>query len=156
MKKYLLAALLFVSAVNFYAADFNQDGLYYNIKSLTDLTVELVAPDYGHYNGNITVPRTVEYLSRTFKVTGINSEAFSGCDIATLSIQDNIISVGNLNFGNVKEFRIEDGDEPLKIEKDKEYWYWNNYEDMSVYIGRDISPDMNRLEGFKGMSGATA
>ena len=138
MKKISLIALMLATLLNIHAADFNNDGLYYNILSLSDLTVELAAPGNGYYSGDITVPRTVEYMSRTFNVTSINSTAFKGCNINTLTITDGIKEVGELSFGNVTNLRIEDSDIQLTINYSYSYegiWEGNI---EHVYMGRKI------------------
>lgn len=130
-------------AFNSHAADIVDNGLYYNIISLSDLTVELVQPDNGHYSGNITIPETIEYMSRTFTVTGINKNALSNCNIGTLSIKDNIKSIGELRgIGSINTFRIEDSDIPLEMEENASEWSWYYQKDpMTVYIGRNIVTD---------------
>lgn len=131
-------------AVNSHASDFVENGLYYNIISLSDLTVELAQPDNGHYSGDIIIPETVEYMSRTFSVTGINGYALSECNIGTLSFKDNIKSIGRLSIGSINTFRIEDSDIPLEMEENAHEWSWNYYnqrDPMSVYIGRNIVTD---------------
>ncbi len=48
MKKITLTALCLAAVLSSMASDFNVDGYYYNITSLTDLTFELAQPDKGH------------------------------------------------------------------------------------------------------------
>ncbi len=144
MKNYILTILCLAMAVNSHASDFVENGLYYNITSLSDLTVELAQPDNGHYSGDIIIPETVEYMSRTFSVTGINSDALSECNIGTLSFKDNIKSIGELSIGSVNTFRIEDSDIPLEMAENAYYWYWHHQRDpMSVYIGRNFVTDFD-------------
>lgn len=131
-------------AVNSHASDFVENGLYYNITSLSDLTVELAQPDNGHYSGDIILPETVEYMTRTFKVTGINEYALSECNIGTFSFKDNIKSIGYLRIGSINTFRIEDSEIPLEMEGGTQQWHWiyyNQRDPMSVYIGRNIVTD---------------
>lgn len=138
MKKMFLLALSLVSALSGFASDFNVDVFYYNITSLSDLTVELAKPDDGVYTGDITIPRTVEYLSRTFSVTGINYEALDNSNIGTLSINDNIKELHNFNGGGtIQNLRIEDSTDTLFI-SGRFSGTINN-----VYIGRDIRKDEN-------------
>ena len=73
--------------------DFEVDGIFYNITSMSDLEVEVTYNEIGHrdiyspgqwtceltnnsYSGNVTIPSTVNYNNRTFTVARIGEEAF--------------------------------------------------------------------------------
>ena len=71
------------------AYDFEVDGIYYNITSMSDLTVEVThattfPPEHGSascknttpYSGTIVIPENVNYQNRTFTVIGIGDAAF--------------------------------------------------------------------------------
>ena len=101
MKKILLIAMLIIVANNVKAHDFEVDGYYYNFVSIPDLTVALtyegdetdankISPSYS---GDVTIPKTVEYLGKTFNVIGINANAFANCNIGTLTIPNTIQGV---------------------------------------------------------------
>ena len=143
MKRLFLMTLVLAATINMSA--FDKDGLYYSITSLSELTVELVAPTNSSYVGDVTVPKTVEYMSRTFNVTSISETAFKGCNVNKLTITDGIKKIDKLIFGKVKSFILEDSDEPLVIEDaDEDYscgLSLQNDNGMSVYIGRDIKND---------------
>ena len=76
MKKLFLSAMLAISATCVNAYDFEANGMYFNIVSLSDLTAELTRGDYTdvsadnmptkRYSGDFVVPQTVEYSGRTF------------------------------------------------------------------------------------------
>ena len=89
--KNLWMAVAMLCSFNFASAyDFEVDGIYYNITSMADLTVEVTSNgkyeefyDYGYYwknttpySGHITIPSTVNYNNRTFEITGIGIAAF--------------------------------------------------------------------------------
>lgn len=86
MKKFLsiIVVALCVTHTAF-AYDFESDGFYYNILSLSDLTVQVTCSDVENesenktatYSGDITIPKTVDYSGRTFTVTSINKYAFT-------------------------------------------------------------------------------
>ena len=67
-----IAALLCSITVSGY--DFKVDGIYYNITSFTDLTVEVTYREgYSNvYRGTVTIPSRVTY----YKVTSIGVGAF--------------------------------------------------------------------------------
>ena len=76
IKTFILSCLLAIIAIHANAedVDFVVDGLGYRITSTTDLTVEVVqGPDLAV----VTVPSTVVFNKRTFRVKGIGSWAFS-------------------------------------------------------------------------------
>jgi len=139
--------LCFFAALSSSAYDFEKDGFYYNITSLSDLTVELTKPDNGGYSGDITVPETVEWSSRVFSVTGINETAFSKCNIGTLSIKDNIRKMGRMSWGTIQSFRFEDSEIPLELDEYADEWYWYSGSVDNVYIGRYITAWRARLFG---------
>lgn len=76
IKTFILSCLLAIIAIHANAedVDFVVDGLGYRITSTTDLTVEVVQ---GPDQAVVTVPSTVVFNKRTFRVKGIGSWAFS-------------------------------------------------------------------------------
>lgn len=76
VKTFILVMLLAFTAFPAIAedADFTVDGFSYAITSTTDLTVMVVK---GPDQAVVTVPSTVVFNKRTFRVKGIGSEAFS-------------------------------------------------------------------------------
>ena len=75
MKK-LLVTIMMLLPMMAYAYDFEKDGIYYNITSLQDLTVDVTSGD-NSYSGNITIPESVIYADKVFKVTGIAERGFA-------------------------------------------------------------------------------
>ena len=132
------------------AYDFEKDGFYYNITSVTDLTVQLTtsgeASEYGDiiatYSGDIVVPRTVEYSNRTFTVTSINPYAFIGCSLPSLTIPETIVDIDKSgdNMGLAGVFGrliIEDSDTPIHCFRALVSCF-NGDVTESVYLGRNI------------------
>ena len=74
-KTFILSCLLALAAFPATAkdADFTVDGFGYSITSTTPLTVEVVS---GPDEAVVTVPSTVVFNNRTFRVTGISNDAF--------------------------------------------------------------------------------
>ena len=114
MKKLLLLKLLALvaclsSALSATAYSFKSGGIYYNITSSTNKTVEVTysgnsssTPDY---TGALTIPSTVTYGGVTFTVTAIGEEAFANYEsayqmsqITSISLPNTIISIGNSAF----------------------------------------------------------
>lgn len=143
--------MLIIVANNVKAHDFEVDGYYYDFISIPDLTVALTYKgeydgyDWGNispsYSGDVTIPKTVEYLGKTFNVIYINEQAFTNCYIGTLTIPNHIqaiISWDNTDlslYGLACTFQhlvIEDGETELRV--DRSLIYGDVTE--SVYLGR--------------------
>ena len=91
-----VVVLLCSSTVNAY--DFEVDGIYYNIVSLTDLTVEVTSGD-NEYSGEVVIPSTVTYKSKVLTVTAIGDYAFWGCkSITAITIPEGVTSIGYSAF----------------------------------------------------------
>ena len=93
----LTIAMLFFSLVSS-AYDFEVDGIYYNILSEMDKTVEVTSGDVK-YTDDVTIPSTVDYNSETYSVTGIGTKAFYMCSSLTyIDIAESVTSIGNRAF----------------------------------------------------------
>ena len=91
-----VATLLFSATASAY--DFEVDGFYYNIISLSDLTVEVTAGD-NKYSGKLIIPSTVTYKSKTLTVTSIGGYAFDGCSgLTSITIPNSVTSIGDDTF----------------------------------------------------------
>lgn len=105
------------------AYDFEVDGIYYSVVSLSDLTCSVVSGD-TQYEGEVVIPGTVSYKNKTLTVvsignstfqnntrltsvitpntiTSIGSQAFYGCEsLAKITIGHSVISIGASAFSN--------------------------------------------------------
>ena len=159
MKKILLIAMLIIVANNVKAHDFEVDGYYYDFVSIPDLTVVLTHKgednDYWEkispsYSGDVTIPKTVEYLGKTFNVIGFKGSAFANCQIGTLTIPNTIRSIHTHSFvgANIQHLIIEDGETPL---------YWSSLSDgnvtESVYLGRELDDGFTTIVEYYDLGG---
>lgn len=122
--------------------DFEKDGCYYNILSISDRTVQLTCKgdendEYNNhiatYSGNFRVPETVEYSNRTFTVTSIHPLAFINCNLGTLTIPASIVTMGgDYSYGTCRNLIIVDSEIPLNGRYIMEQVY------NSVYLGRNL------------------
>lgn len=80
--------------------DFEEDGIYYKITSEGKVSVCNATSVYSFsYQGHITIPTTVTHEGVTYKVTGIDEYAFSGCSGLTgVTIGAYVTSIGNHAF----------------------------------------------------------
>jgi hypothetical protein len=100
MKKIFLSLVLAMVSLSVFAYDFFVDGMYFNITSRENLTVEVSHKDFhGNYSGDIIIPKKVIYNGQTYTVTAIGDDAFNNCDyLISLTIPVTITSKGNRVF----------------------------------------------------------
>ena len=107
-KHILLTAVMLLSSLSLSAHDFVKNGIYYNIPEELDFADPVVSVtfmgryynDYkNEYRGHVTIPSTVTYLGRTYRVTSIGAYAFYECDALTsVSIPNSVTSIGAWAF----------------------------------------------------------
>lgn len=98
LKKIFLMAICMTIAIASHAYDFEVNGIYYNITSLQEKTVEVT---YGgkYYSGDIIVPHTVEYSDITFTITRLGDKAFMYCsEMTSIQIPNTVITLGSYIF----------------------------------------------------------
>ena len=145
-----IAVLLFSLTANAY--DFEVDGIYYNIISVTDSTVKVTGGD-NKYIGEIIIPSTIIYKSRTLKVVAVGDQAFNDCDsltnitipntvtsigeyafsgcsgLANITIPNSVTTIENFAFNgctSLKELHIEDGETILELGYSLKYNGYSN------------------------------
>ncbi|MBR1946616.1 MAG: leucine-rich repeat domain-containing protein [Bacteroidaceae bacterium] len=100
--KTMAVTLLLLCRMVASAHDFEVDGIYYNIISSSDFTVGVTYEDdlfEYEYRGEVVIPATVTYNSKTYSVTSIGNYAFNGCDgLTSITIPNSVTSIGNYAF----------------------------------------------------------
>ena len=90
-----------------YYCDFSVNGIYYQYVSGTTDEVAVSYDNYetGRYGGNYTnysgyvsVPATVTYNGKTYKVTAVSDHAFQECSVTTVILPNTIKSIGYAAF----------------------------------------------------------
>lgn len=101
MKKLLALFLLILSLLkieNAKAYDFCVDGIYYNVLSFDDLTVEVTHGD-NKYTGTVIVPQTVVYMGRSLSVISIGEKSFEyNKDLVSIKLPEGIQSISKGAF----------------------------------------------------------
>ena len=96
--KKLMTALLLLCCTAASAQYFEVDGIYYNILSSEDKTVELTSGS-NKYTGAVTIPASVTYKSITYSVTSIGQSTFYNCtDLTSIEIPSSVTSIGGSAF----------------------------------------------------------
>ncbi len=121
MRRIIFSAILAMFFICGRAYDFEVNGYYYNIISLTDRTVSLTYDESVYedgwinpvYTGDFRVPGSVEYSGKLFSVIEIDKSAFCGAILGTLTIPENIIRA-KISAKGIEKLVIEDSDVPLE------------------------------------------
>lgn len=96
----LFVILLFITNISLSAYDFEANGIYFNVKSLDDMScVVTCGESNGGYSGELTIPSSVVYKNRDFSVVGIEKSAFKNCvKLCKVDIPETVSSVGDEAF----------------------------------------------------------
>ena len=78
IKQWLITVAVLLCSATASAYDFEVDGIYYKVLSFSDLTVEVTYGD-NKYSGEVIIPSTVSYKSKTLTVRSIGINAFKYC-----------------------------------------------------------------------------
>ena len=95
--KHLFTMLLALVAATASAQDFEVDGIYYNILSEDDRTVE-VTENPNDYAGDVVIPGEVTYDGSTYSVTTIGDWAFYYCDDLKSISMPSVTTIGDIAF----------------------------------------------------------
>lgn len=106
-KHWLLTVAVLLCSLTVNAYDFEVDGIYYGILSSTELTVSVTyrgnySSEYSdEYNGYVTIPSTVVYDNKTYRVASIGDYAFAGCrNLISVLISDGVKTIEKSAFSD--------------------------------------------------------
>lgn len=99
--------LCILSALDVSAYDFKVNGIYYNILSSKDKTVEVTYIGYKEettstYSGYVSLSPSVTYNGNTYSVNSIGEHAFYNDDITKIIIPNSVTSIGRSAFYGCK------------------------------------------------------
>ena len=103
----LILLVMAVGTTSVYAYDFEKDGIYYNILSSEDRTVEVTYRNYSgdSYSGEIVIPQMVTFEGRTYRVTTIGVLAFYYCNALTSVEMPSVTTIGVQAFLSCRALR---------------------------------------------------
>lgn len=100
--KRLLVFFIALSAGSFsaFGYSFMTDGIFYNITSTSNLTVEVTyGSSYGQYFDVVEIPQKTTYKGKYYTVTRIGKNAFSGCSgLTRVIIPQTVTSIESYAF----------------------------------------------------------
>ncbi|MBE6268684.1 MAG: leucine-rich repeat domain-containing protein [Bacteroidales bacterium] len=101
IKHLLITIAMLLCSATANAHDFEVDGIFYNIIYANDLTVAVTYKGNSsdeisnEYSGEVIIPSTVSYKSKTLTVTSIGGGAFWDCDgLTSITIPNSVTSIG--------------------------------------------------------------
>ena len=156
--KSLLAIFCLLCSANASAYDFEVDGIYYDVVSLTEFTCKVVKEnDKSLYRGDIVIPEKVNYNGKELTVVEIADRVFNKCsDLTSISIPKTISSISDYMFSGcsaLEHVKFEDGETILELGRGSSasngqyYGLFTNCPVTSLYLGRDLSYNRS-LNGY--------
>ena len=105
--KHLFTALLLLCTTVVTAHDFVVGGIYYNVLSEEEKTVEVTykGTSYNQYSneytGSVVIPQSVVYNGKVYSVTSIGNDAFVFCSgLTSVTIPNSVTSIGKYAFND--------------------------------------------------------
>ena len=151
IKQILITVAVLLCSATANAYDFEVDGIYYNILSMSDLTVEVTKGD-NEYSGEVIIPSIVSYKSKALTVTSIGSYAFDDCSgLTSVTIGNSVTYIGNYAFifcTSLKDLRIEDGETTLLLGYNSNKGLFYDCPLESLYLGRNIQYETGYSSGY--------
>ena len=135
--KSLCLILLILAAGTMDAQNFEVNGIYYNVLSEEEGTVEVTR---GDYSGDVVIPAEVSHAGTTYRVTTIGDYAFQFCSSLTSVSMPSVTTIGSSAFNSCESLISVDMPSVTTI-GDYAFYYCNALTSVSmpsvVTIGED-------------------
>lgn len=129
---------LFGFGTNASAFDFESRGIYYNVISETENTVNVTCNDTDLYTDDVNIPSEVDYKGKTYVVKGIDESAFADCSsLVSVNLPSTIESIGESAFSDcemLKSIVI-----PNSVKSIGDYAFWNCSALESVVLPNNVN-----------------
>jgi len=103
--------------------DFEVDNVYYNVLSMTDMTVEVTRGE-NKYTGDVFIPSKVNYKGRNFDVVRVGESAFSYCyNLKSVKLSDSLKRIEDYGFNECKS--LSNVELPNNLENIGAYVFYN-------------------------------
>ena len=136
LKLWALATLVMAGVCPALAADFEVDGICYNIIGGNE--VEVTSPDSVKYAGEVFIPSTVVSEGTTYHVTRIGRNAFYSCkDLTLVDIPEGVTSLGFQAFCSCTA--LENVDLPNSLVTLEDYAFYGCSSFTSFNIPRNVA-----------------
>ncbi len=100
MKKYSFLLFLLIIPFEFCAQTFNVNGINYQLRE-NKIEVEVTFDTINKYQGHITIPNSIQWQGKTYKVTALGISAFKDCSkLTSVNLPEGLKSIGNRAFAN--------------------------------------------------------
>ena len=98
--KSIFTLIFSLCSANMLSYDFEVDNVYYNVLSMTDMTVEVTRGE-NYYTGDVFIPSKVNYKGRNFDVVRVGESAFWHCyNLKSVNFPDSLEYIGDFAFSD--------------------------------------------------------
>lgn len=136
LKLALVAMLLSFVFTPVSAYDFEVDGIYYDVVSLSDLTCKVTSGD-NKYTGDVVIPSTVSYKNKTFAVTSIGRALENNSNLTSVTIGNSVTSIGSYAFSGCSSLISITSLNPMPPTLDTPNFTNKQYMDVTLYVPKD-------------------
>ena len=132
----VLALFMMASVLPALAADFEVDGICYNV--INENEVEVTSSDSVKYAGEVFIPATVVNEGTTYHVTRIGNRAFYSCkELTVVDIPEGVISIGENAFAYSS--KLENVELPNSLVSIEKYGFYGCTSFTTFHVPRNLA-----------------
>ncbi len=141
---FILMVVGLIFSLPTFAFDFQNGGLYYNILSETDRTVEVTykTTEYNSYSGVISIPAEVTN-NKKYRVVSVGNWAFRNCkELSAVSIPNSVKSIGYGSFKQCSNLRSISIPNSVESVGNSSFEYCTNLSEV------ELSENLRKIDDF--------